>query len=332
MVYGWSWCHLDTDLIPCGPRNRSSSSICARIRRSLSSLTRASRRRPSTPGTVGSAVPPSRSSLRAKYSRSCSLTRGNRVQHLRGQDCGGAQREQPDQGSHLDPPAGAVGHPEHVVEEPVLLVPHLVGVVAQRVHGGGDLEPVLHELDDEVLVRRVVLGQRQGQLEHALAEERHPGGAVGLLQGASARELSAAIEDPDVVQAEESAMEQVLPAGVLPVDPPGEVHQQHVERLGQERPLAAFCPGSAGGSSGVELLKPEPVDERQRGGVHRGVHVAEVPLVGRDLTRRVQVRAGEHQRELLPARTQGRPSPAAPCGTRGPTPRTRGTPTCPASR
>ena len=38
-----------------------------------------------------------------------------------------------------------------------------------------------------------------------------------------------AVEDADVVEAEEAALEDVAPLGVLAVDPPGEVEQQLVE-------------------------------------------------------------------------------------------------------
>ena len=88
---------------------------------------------------------------------------------------------------------------------------------------------MLDEFDGHVDVGR--LGQRQlyGDLEHVLAEERHPGGAVGLLQVPAGRQRRAAVEDADVVQPQEAALEDVVAGAVLAVHPPGEVEQELVE-------------------------------------------------------------------------------------------------------
>ena len=125
----------------------------------------------------------------------------------------------------MQPRGRAVGQPQHVVEEAVLLVPHAVPS-ADLVHGRGDPEEVLDELERDVLVAGIVLRQLDGDLQHVLAEERHPGGAVGLLEVAAGRQRRAAVEDADVVEAEEAAFEHVAARAVLAVDPPGEVHQQ----------------------------------------------------------------------------------------------------------
>ena len=69
----------------------------------------------------------------------------------------GAQRQQADQGPHLEPSRAPVGQPKHVVEEPVFFVPQLVGVLADRVDGRRDPEEVLDELEHELLVARVVV-------------------------------------------------------------------------------------------------------------------------------------------------------------------------------
>ena len=55
-------------------------------------------------------------------------------------------------------------------------------MLAATVHGVGDPHEVLDELEGDLLVDRVVLGQDEGDLQHALAVERHPRRAVGLLQ------------------------------------------------------------------------------------------------------------------------------------------------------
>ena len=67
---------------------------------------------------------------------------------------GGAQREEPDHRSHLEPRGAAVGQPQQVVVEAILLVPHAVrpGPVDPR----RDVVEVLDELEDHLLVDRVV--------------------------------------------------------------------------------------------------------------------------------------------------------------------------------
>ena len=200
---------------------------------------------------------------------------------------GGAQRQQPHQRPHLQPHGLAVRQPQQIVEEPVLLVPHLVVMLAAAVHGVGNPHEVLDELEGDLLVHRVVLGQDQGHLQHALAVERHPGRPVRLLQRAARRKLGAPVEDADVVQAQEAAGEHVAPGGILPVHPPVEVQHQALERALQE-------PEVRPAQRPLVLVQPE------RGpGVHRGIHVAEVPLVGGNLPVGVEIETAQHQEELL---------------------------------
>ena len=142
---------------------------------------------------------------------------------------GGAQGKEPHHGAHLEPLGTAVGEAEQVVVEAVLLVPHAIR--SRPVHGRGDIGEVLGELDDHVLVGGVVGGEFHGEFQHVLAEEGHPGRAVRLLQVAAGGERGAAVEDADVVEAEEAPLEDVLAEAVLAVHPPGEVQQQLVERL-----------------------------------------------------------------------------------------------------
>jgi hypothetical protein len=65
---------------------------------------------------------------------------------------------------------------------------------------------------------------------------------VGLLQGV-ARGQVGTVDRADVVQPREAALEHALVAGVLAVDPPGEVDQQLVEHPGQEVQVAAAVDG-----------------------------------------------------------------------------------------
>ena len=136
----------------------------------------------------------------------------------------GAQGQEPHHRAHLEPRGAAVGEPQEVVVEAVLLVPH--AVLPGLVHGRGDIDEVLDELEDHVLVGGVVGGELHGELEHVLREEGHPRRAVRLLQIAAGRQRGAPVEDADVVETEEAALEDVLAEPVLAVHPPGEVQQR----------------------------------------------------------------------------------------------------------
>ena len=82
-------------------------------------------------------------------------------------------------------------------------------------------------------------GELPGEFQHVLAEEGHPGGAVRLLEVAAGGERGAAVEDADVVEAEEAPLEDVLAEAVLAVDPPGEVQQELIERPLEE--IQVYC-------------------------------------------------------------------------------------------
>ncbi len=231
----------------------------------------------------------------------------------------GAQGQEPHHRAHLEPRGTAVGEPQEIVVEAVLLVPH--ALLTGPVHGGGDVGEVLHELHDHVLVGAVVDGQLDRELRHVLAEEGHPRRAVRLLQVAAGRQRGAAVEDADVVEAEEAALEHVLAEPVLAVHPPGEVQQQLVERRLEELHVRLAAQGLLGA-----------MEEERGEGVDRGVHVAEVPLVGGHLAAGVQVGPAEHQLHLLLGEVGVHDPERRACGRPGPRPRTTGTPTCRASR
>ena len=112
--------------------------------------------------------------------------------------------------------------------------------------------------DDHVLVGRVVGGELDGDLEHVLAEERHPRGAVGLLEVAAGRQRRAAVEDADVVEPEEAALEDVLAEAVLAVHPPGEVQQQLVEGALEEVEVALAAQRLLGAVAGTASPRRGP--------------------------------------------------------------------------
>ena len=137
----------------------------------------------------------------------------------------------------------AVRQPQHVVEESVLLVPHLVLVRAHAVHGARDRQRVAEELLDELLVVRLVQCELDRDAQHLLAEEHHPGGAIRLVEVATGGQRRGAVEHPYVVETEKAAVEHIGAGAVLAVDPPGEVHQQLRERVFQELDVAVSATG-----------------------------------------------------------------------------------------
>ena len=146
---------------------------------------------------------------------------------------------------------------------------------------------MLDELEGDLFVHRVVFGQNEGDLQHALAVKRHPGRPVRLLQRAARGELGAAVEDADVVETQKSPGEHVAPGGILAVDPPVEVQHQPLKRSFQETQVRP--------AEGPLHL----VEEERGPGVHRRIHIAEVPLVGGNLPIGVGIETAQHQQELL---------------------------------
>ena len=138
-----------------------------------------------------------------------------------------AERQQPDKGADLETRGAAVRQPQDVVVETVLLVPH--AVVAHLVHGGADPQEVLRKLVGELLVAGVVGRELDRDLQHVLAVHRHPCGAVGLLEVAARGQFGAAVEDADVVEAEEASLEHALSQAVLAIHPPREVDDELIE-------------------------------------------------------------------------------------------------------
>ena len=115
--------------------------------------------------------------------------------------------------------------------------------------------------------------QLDGDLQHVLAEHRHPRRAVRLLKTAAGRKRRTAVEDADVVQSEKPALEQILAESVFAIHPPTEIQHQLGERPLEKIEIAFSIQGLLGA-----------VQEDCGPGVNRRIDVAEVPLVGRDLT------------------------------------------------
>src|SRR5690348_291942 len=94
------------------------------------------------------------------------------------------------------------------------------------------------ELDCHVFVKGVTPRNFDSDLEHNLAEERHPGSAVGLLEVTASRQRRAAVEHTNVIQPKKATLERPLAKAILAVHPPAEVQRQFGEGTLEELNVA----------------------------------------------------------------------------------------------
>src|SRR5690349_4570631 len=105
---------------------------------------------------------------------------------------------------------------------------------ADAVHGVGNPGEMLNEVKGDLLIHWVVIGENDGDLQHALAVEGHPCRAIRLLQGSAGWKRGAAVKYADVVQPQEATSEDIAACGIFPVDPPVEIQHQGVEHSFEE--------------------------------------------------------------------------------------------------
>src|SRR5580658_9088902 len=178
------------------------------------------------------------------------------------------QGDQPDHRADLQRDE-LVTEREPVVIEAVLLVPQSSS--SERVHRVCNRDEVLEELRGDVLVGRVGPCELESHREHGGAVEGHPRSTVGLLESAARRQGTRAVEQPDVVEAEEAAGEQMASADILAVDPPGEVQEQLLEHT-REKDMVA--PAARRAHLVHAVASPS---------VHGRSDTGEVEFIGRDL-------------------------------------------------
>ena len=182
---------------------------------------------------------------------------------------------------------------EMVVIELVCFVPQTQRVVTHAVDGAGDGEEMLKEFRGDVLIDMIVDGQFGSYAKHVEAIHRHPTRAVGLVDEATSGQRTAAVKAANVVQTEEAALKNVSSLLVLAVDPPREIQQQLLKHALQKRHVARVFRIRLAALVAIDLKHP-----KRRPGMHRRIHVAKRPLVGRQLTVRVHVPLARQQDEL----------------------------------
>ena len=145
---------------------------------------------------------------------------------------------------------------------------------------------MFEKLRCDVLVDRVALSQLQRHREHRPTIKRHPRRPVGLLQRSAGRQRLRAVKHPDVVQPQKTAAEDMPPAGIFAVHPPGEIEQEFLKHPPQPYPIP-------GASFGRHFIHP-PTRPR----MHRRIHVGEIPLIRRHLPVRVHIPLAQQQIQL----------------------------------
>src|SRR6516162_9585920 len=105
---------------------------------------------------------------------------------------------------------------------------------------------------------------------------------------AARRKCAAAVENPDVVQAEEASREHVVAFHILAVHPPGEVQRQLLEAELEEGNVPALPQLLLVAINGPDCPR-----------VYGGIDVAKVPLVGRHLAVGMEVMVAEEEPQLL---------------------------------
>src|SRR5262249_21217189 len=102
------------------------------------------------------------------------------------------------------------------------------------------------------------------------------------------RQRSGTIEHADVVESQKAALKNVHPLCVFAIHPPGEIKQQLVESALEEVTIGHAA------NAFFDLINAP------RGpGMHRRIHIAESPLVRRQLSVRMHIPLAQKKCELL---------------------------------
>src|ERR1700681_4087742 len=177
---------------------------------------------------------------------------------------------------------------QDVVEELIALVPQADTAFANIAHRGGYVQEMLEELGGDVFVDVIAPRQLERNAHQVERVHGHPAGGVRLIDVTAGRQLCAAIEHPDVVEAEEPALKHVASLRVLAVHPPGEIQHQLVKHALKEFIVAMAA-----------QLAVDLEHSPRSPGVYRWIDVAERPFVGRYLPIRMHVPLAREQYQLL---------------------------------
>ncbi len=210
------------------------------------------------------------------------------IDNFRLQRFHGEERDEAYHGANLKVVLASIRQSENVIVEAILVVPQGHAINADIVHGVRDVDEVLEELAGDIFVSNIFLGEFQGNGQHIQAVHAHPTGAVGLFEMSTSGERGGAIEDSDIVESQEAALENVGAVGILAIHPPSEIQKELVKNFFEE--------GAVGDATDAAL---DFVNAPGGPGVHGRIHVAESPLVSRQLPVGMHIPFAKQEDELL---------------------------------
>src|SRR5450631_2678036 len=177
-----------------------------------------------------------------------------------------------------------------VVIESVILIPQ--ASAAKAIDSMGNGAKVLKKLRCHVLIYVVVTGELERHRKHVHAVERHPGGAVRLLQRGAVRQRLGAIEHADIVESEKPSGKDVVAVAVLAIYPPGKVKQEFLKGALEKSAIR------------LRIRLRQTIHAPHRPRVHRRVHVGKGKLVRRQLAVSVHVPLTQEEHELTLGKTR----------------------------
>src|SRR5206468_10196935 len=129
------------------------------------------------------------------------------------------------------------------------------------------------EFRGDVFVNWIFTSQLQRDAQHVEAKHSHPACAIALLKAAAVRERCVAIEHADVIEPQETALENVVALGIFAVHPPGKGDEHFMENSLEE------CAIAFAASFSLDLVNA-PRRPRNDG----RINITEIPFVCGDLT------------------------------------------------
>ena len=137
---------------------------------------------------------------------------------------------------------------------------------------------MFEKLRRDIFVNVIFERELKRNAHHVQAEHSHPARAVALFEMASIGKRVVPIEHANVIEPEKSALKDVVAFRVFAIHPPGEGDEHFVKDRLEKRAIA-FA-----GFFSLDLINAP-----RRPGEDGRIHVAEIPLVGGDLSVRMLV-------------------------------------------
>ncbi len=121
--------------------------------------------------------------------------------------------------------------------------------------------------------------QLQSDMHHIQAIHSHPCRTICLIEVASSRKWFASIKYTDIVQAEETALEDIVAIFIFLVDPPGKIEHQFEKDAFEEEHITFITP----------FVSVYLKDTQGCPGMYRWIDITKVPLIRRQFPIRIHI-------------------------------------------